>query len=54
MEATPGISLYSYFYLKLAKTVFLIISYVFSKTKSENKRQNRFCPERGRWGSWPK
>jgi hypothetical protein len=39
MEATLGISLYSYLYLKLAKHyVFLITSYVFSSTKSENKR----------------
>jgi hypothetical protein len=39
MEAMLGISLYSYLYLKLAKYyVFLIISYVFSSTNSENKR----------------
>jgi hypothetical protein len=39
MEARLGISLYSNLYLKLAKWyVFLIISYVFSSTKSENKR----------------
>jgi hypothetical protein len=39
MEATLGISLYSYHYLKLAKHyVFLIISYVFSSTKLDNKR----------------
>jgi hypothetical protein len=38
-----GISLYSYHYLKLAKScVFLIIPYAFSSTKLEN----RFCPER--------
>jgi hypothetical protein len=38
MEAMLGISLYSYLYLKLAKMilyVFLIISYIFSSTKSE-------------------
>jgi hypothetical protein len=34
MEARPGISLYSYLYIKPAKRyVFLIISYVFSSTK---------------------
>jgi hypothetical protein len=34
MQATLGISLYSsYLYPKLAKTLFLIISYVFSPTK---------------------
>jgi hypothetical protein len=39
MEAMLGISLYSYLYLTLAKYyVFLIISYVFSSTNSENKR----------------
>jgi hypothetical protein len=36
------ISLYSNLYLKLAKTLLFIISYVFSSTKSEN---NRFCLE---------
>jgi hypothetical protein len=39
MEAMLGISLYTYLYLKLAKMyAFPIISYVFSSTKSENKR----------------
>jgi hypothetical protein len=38
MEAMLGISLCSYLYLKLAKVLCLIISYVFSSTKSENKR----------------
>jgi hypothetical protein len=39
MEAMLGIFLYSYLYLKLAKTLCLsIISYVFSSIKSENKR----------------
>jgi hypothetical protein len=33
MEAMLGISLYSYLYLKVAKTLFLIISYVFSLDK---------------------
>jgi hypothetical protein len=37
-----GISLYSYLYLKLGKQyVFLIISYIFSSTKSENKREKQ-------------
>jgi hypothetical protein len=36
MEAMLGISLYNYLCLKLAKMlVFLIVSYVFSPTKSE-------------------
>jgi hypothetical protein len=48
MEAMLGISLYSYLYLKLAKRyVFLIISYVFSLTKSENKR---VLSGKGGWG----
>jgi hypothetical protein len=39
MEAMLGISLYSYLYLKPAKTlyIFIIISYVFSSTKSEKR-----------------
>jgi hypothetical protein len=49
MEATLGISLYSYLYLILAKMyVFLIIFYVFSSTKLENKRVEQVLP--GRWG----
>jgi hypothetical protein len=48
MEATLGISLYIYLYLKLAKCyVFLIISYVFSSTKSENKRVEHVLPGSG-------
>jgi hypothetical protein len=40
MEAMLGISLYTYPYLKLAKThVFLIIAYVFSSTKLEKKAE---------------
>jgi hypothetical protein len=42
MEAMLGISLYSYLYLSLAKCyIFLIVSYVLSSTKSENKRVNK-------------
>jgi hypothetical protein len=48
MKATLGISLCSYLYLKLAKCyVFLIISYVFSSTKSENKRVEQLMPRSG-------
>jgi hypothetical protein len=48
IEATIGISLYSYLYLQLAKILFLIIAYVFSSTKSE-KRAKQVLPgsERG-------
>jgi hypothetical protein len=39
METTQGISLCSYLYLKLQKPhVSLFMFYVFSSTKSENKR----------------
>jgi hypothetical protein len=65
MEATLGVSLYSYFYLKLVKTLFLFILYIFSSTKLENKRAKQalpgegFCLERFWWWEgegwkWPK
>jgi hypothetical protein len=45
METTLGISLYSYLYLKLAKCyVFLIVSYVFLSTKSENNKAEQVLP----------
>jgi hypothetical protein len=51
MEAKLGISLYSYLYLKLAKCyVFLIVSYVFSSTKLENKRVEQVLPGSGGLG----
>jgi hypothetical protein len=40
MEAMIGICLYSYLYLKLAKTVFLIIFYVFLKQIWRTRVQN--------------
>jgi hypothetical protein len=58
MEAMLGISLYSYLHIKLAKhCAFLIIPYVFSSTKLENKRMEQVLPrsrgrgveEMGRW-----
>jgi hypothetical protein len=49
MEAMLAISLYNYLYLKLAKHyVFLLIIYVFSSTKSENKNVEQVLP--GGWG----
>jgi hypothetical protein len=62
VETTLGISLSSYLYLKLAKTlcVFLNFSYVFSSTKSENMRVEQILPGsragqgEGEQGSWPK
>jgi hypothetical protein len=48
MEAILGSSLNSYLYLKLAKHyVSLIISYVFSSTKLENKRAEQVLPGSG-------
>jgi hypothetical protein len=45
MEAMLGICLYSYLYLKLAKMLCVsIIPYVFSSTKSENKRAKQVLP----------
>jgi hypothetical protein len=45
MEATLRISLYSYFYLKLATILcLLIVSDVFSSTKLENKRAEQDLP----------
>jgi hypothetical protein len=45
MEATLGISLYSYLYLKLAKM--LCLSYYLLVTKLENKRAEQVQPGRG-------
>jgi hypothetical protein len=50
MEAMLGISLYSYLYLKLAKTLVFLISYVFSSRKLENKRVERTAWEWGKGG----
>jgi hypothetical protein len=52
MEATLGISLYSYFYPKLAKMLCLFyFSYVFSSTKlAEQKRAEQVLP--GSQGGW--
>jgi hypothetical protein len=50
MEAVLGISLYSYLYLKLAKTLSFLLSVMFSLQQNQRRGQNRFCPEAGRWG----
>jgi hypothetical protein len=47
METTKGISLCSYFYLKLAKPSCFSYLLCFSSTKSENRRVDRF---RGKFG----
>jgi hypothetical protein len=54
MEATLGISLYSYFYLKLAKnTMSFLLSLMFSLQQNWRTRgQNRFCLESRGWGEW--
>jgi hypothetical protein len=45
MEAMLEISLYSYFYLKLAKCyVFLVIAYILSSIISEKKRAEQVLP----------
>jgi hypothetical protein len=49
METAQGISLYSYFYLKLAK-MSCFSYYVFSSTKSENKRAEQVLPRGGETG----
>jgi hypothetical protein len=49
-EAMPGIFLYSYLNLKQKHYVFLIISYVFSSTKLENKRAAQAVPRSGGGG----
>jgi hypothetical protein len=55
METTQGISLYSDLYLNLAKHhAFLFILYVFSSTKSENKRAEQVLSGGRGWGWWPK
>jgi hypothetical protein len=47
MDATPGFCLYSYLYLKLAKTLSLL-SLMFSLQQNQRTRGlNRFCPEAG-------
>jgi hypothetical protein len=53
LEAMIGISLYSYFYIKLEKKcyVFLIISYILSSIKSEKKRAEQVLPG-SRGGEW--
>jgi hypothetical protein len=48
METTQEISLHSFLYLKLAKTpCSLIIFYVLSSTKSENRRAEQILPGGG-------
>jgi hypothetical protein len=48
MGTAQGNSLYSYLYLKLAKShIFHFIYYAFSFIKSENRRCDRFCLGRG-------
>jgi hypothetical protein len=38
METIQGISLYSYLYLKLAKTLFLCLSFIFSLLQYQNRK----------------
>jgi hypothetical protein len=54
IETTQGNSLCSYLYLKPAKNaIFLFLSFVFSSTKSENRRADRvLCGEKRSWHWW--
>jgi hypothetical protein len=54
MEATLGISLYSYLYLKLAKILCLsyyLLCFLFNKIG--DKRAEQFLPGSGQWGGGP-
>jgi hypothetical protein len=47
MEATPGIFLYSYPYLKLAKILSFLLFLMFSFQQNQRRGCNRFCLEMG-------
>jgi hypothetical protein len=52
MEATLGISLYSYLYFKPAKRLcfsYYLLCFLFNKIREQEGR-NRFCPEAGGLG----
>jgi hypothetical protein len=49
MEAILGISLYSYLYLKLAKTLSFLLSLMSSLQQNWRRGQNRFCLEVRGW-----
>jgi hypothetical protein len=49
MEAMLGVSLYSYPYVKLSKTLCLIIAYVFSSTKLERRAEQVLTGSEGCW-----
>jgi hypothetical protein len=50
MEAMLGISLYSYPYLKLAKTLSFLLLLMSSLRQNWRREQNRFCLEATGWG----
>jgi hypothetical protein len=55
MEAMLGISLHSYLYLKVAKTLcfsYYLLCFLFNKNQ-RTRGWNRFCPEMV-GGRWPK
>jgi hypothetical protein len=52
MEATLGISLYSYLYTKLAKRLSFLLSLMFSLQQNQRRGWNRFCLEAGGFGEW--
>jgi hypothetical protein len=44
METTQGISLYNYLHLKVAKMLFLLLSFMFCLQQYQRtRRQNRLC-----------
>jgi hypothetical protein len=45
METMLGISLYSYLYPKLAKTMSFLLSLMFSPQQNQRREWNRFCLE---------
>jgi hypothetical protein len=54
MEATQGISLYSYSYLKLPKMPCFSYYPLCFSSKSENKRAEQILPRGGEGERWPK
>jgi hypothetical protein len=52
MEAMLEISLYSYLYPKLAKTLSFFLSLKFSLQQNQRRGQNRFCLEASGGRGW--
>jgi hypothetical protein len=57
MEATLGISLYSYLYLKLAKILCLsyyLLCFLFNKVREQEDGTGSAWKQGGAMGGWPK